>query len=450
MAFTDSFCSLSRTLCSSTHKSVLIKNAFQCQQELSKLGIGSPTPFATDMTLFYGPSLRARMMDLQPLNDPFVVDNIFKSPKKRRRGLLSWGMPPAGDVCGEKPASSVMLWGFSRHVRARNRRRSIMGSKYSLSSMRRRRLHASVGGEHVRSASDPTAALSPPPPKDSSDTPPSQSPCSSAPSSPAMGRPARPYIAQTPLPGGGTPYVAQTPLPDIGCPRYVVPTPLLGHCSTEPTRPPLLAFPKLSDGGSIQSPSMFRLSDSFSALPARPCCMASTLRGIAGHPAAPGCPECSPPSVRTTPYLSVGALRLASGREFCSSVAPPMPVLLRGEDRMRPQRCSLLTCGPCGDDTLPTRGARVPARVIFDPARQDMPSWPTSRSPFDVSGQIRFGQVKNSLDIRQPAPPCTRAREKRCARGPGSPGSLARPVTPLPPAMRALRWFATCGGSWKH
>ncbi|KAJ2775081.1 hypothetical protein IWQ57_000551 [Coemansia nantahalensis] len=412
MSLNDSFCSISRTLCNSTHKSVLIKNALQCQQELSRLGLGSPKALATDMTLCYGPSFRARMMDLQPLNDPFVVDNIFKSPKKRRRGLLSWGMPPPGDACGEKPAASVVLWGFSRHVRARNRRRSIMGSKYSLSSMRRRRLHTGNGGEHTRSASDPTAALSPLPPKDADS--PRHSPRASAPASPNAAWLARPYIARTPLPGSDAAHIAQTPSP---C-----------RVSPEPRPPPLLAFPRLPESASIRSPSDYRRSDSFGALSPRSCCASSTLRGVPGHPAV---------------------LRLASEREFCTSVAPPMPAHLRGSDRLPAQRCSSLPCAPPLDDVpAPAWAEGGPVRVVFDPARQEeAPGWPTSRPPFDVAGPTRFARVKNSLDIRQPAPPCARPRERRCPQVPSSP---SRRSAQLPPAMRVLQWLAACGSSRKY
>ncbi|KAJ2664247.1 hypothetical protein IW148_002071 [Coemansia sp. RSA 1199] len=231
ISYKDDFHTLSRTLSSNPHKSVLIKNAYQCQHELSKMGLGSPNP-QCDMTLVCGRSLRARMMDLQPLNDPFILDNIFKSPKKRRRGLLSWSaMAPESH---ERPTGNI--WDFPRHVRARNRRRSIMGSKYS-TSIRRRRARPSVG-EHTRSASDPTAAISPRTHEarvDESDT-----------SVESLSPHARPFIATTPS------------LPRTSFMRgFEPPEP------PEPTYQPLVAFPELRDDASLRSSSVYRVSQTF-------------------------------------------------------------------------------------------------------------------------------------------------------------------------------------------
>ncbi|KAJ1893421.1 hypothetical protein LPJ81_005371, partial [Coemansia sp. IMI 209127] len=98
------------------------------------MGLGSPKSTNIDMTLFSLGGMRARAEDLQPLNDPFLTDNIFKTPKKRRRGLLSWSALPLTEThrrkSGEKSHHSYEgvshLWDFSRHIRARNRRRSIL------------------------------------------------------------------------------------------------------------------------------------------------------------------------------------------------------------------------------------------------------------------------------------------------------------------------------------
>ncbi|KAJ1799015.1 hypothetical protein LPJ75_006738, partial [Coemansia sp. RSA 2598] len=59
-----------------------------------------PNEEITDLTLFSACGIRVRVEDLQPENDPFILDNIFKSPKRRRRGLLSWSAMPGGDVLG--------------------------------------------------------------------------------------------------------------------------------------------------------------------------------------------------------------------------------------------------------------------------------------------------------------------------------------------------------------
>ncbi|KAJ2502357.1 hypothetical protein GGH96_001153 [Coemansia sp. RSA 1972] len=228
ISYKDNFHTLSRTLSSNPHKSVLIKNAYQCRQELSKMGLGSPNP-QCDMTLVCGRSLRARMMDLQPLNDPFILDNIFKSPKKRRRGLLSWS------AMAPDPHERVPhIWDFPRHVRARNRRRSIMGSKYSTSIRRRKR--PSVG-EHTRSVSDPTAAISPR--TEARDV-------SASTSVESVSRPARPFIATTPsMPRSSFTRGFEPPEPP------------------EPTYQRLVAFPELRDDASLRSSSVYRLSQTF-------------------------------------------------------------------------------------------------------------------------------------------------------------------------------------------
>ncbi|KAJ2461784.1 hypothetical protein GGI02_005616, partial [Coemansia sp. RSA 2322] len=99
MAPNDEFDALARTLCYSPHKAVLLKNALQCQQTLPKSTSGArPRISVMDITLFSASGLLSRVEDLQPVNDPFIVDNIFKSPKKRRRGLLSWSAMPVAEV----------------------------------------------------------------------------------------------------------------------------------------------------------------------------------------------------------------------------------------------------------------------------------------------------------------------------------------------------------------
>ncbi|KAJ2162415.1 hypothetical protein GGF46_000656 [Coemansia sp. RSA 552] len=421
MTYKDDYHTLSRTLCNtSPHKSVLIKNAFQCQQELSKLGLGSPKPLATDMTLFSpGSSLRARIMDLQPLNDPFLVDNIFKSPKKRRRGLLSWGAMSIHEPSAH--AEKHPLWDFQRHVKARNRRRSILGSKYSLSSMKRQRRprskHNGNGGEHTRSVSDPTSAISP-----------MSQPAKIA--SPV--RAAKPFIASTPK-------ICEPPEP-AAFPR-------------------LLEFPQLADDGSMRSSfaSDYRMSDSFTVLPMNPKAT-STLRGVPGHPRTAEHGRLAPP------YISVSALRLINNAGDWedpeqSPVAEPKPVLLRCSGKAQ-QRCSSLPhCSPPSQADFRTE-SRVPAHVVFDPARRDLPRCPAATGPYKVVSPLpasRFRGVKNSLDIRQPAA----ASASASARTQSPPYCVAMASHTslntasscgwqLPTALRVLRRIAICGGSEKH
>ncbi|KAJ1804623.1 hypothetical protein LPJ56_006686, partial [Coemansia sp. RSA 2599] len=95
------YSTLTRTLCQNPHRSVLIKNALQYQSSMSRRVVGNmPNEEITDLTLFSACGIRVRVEDLQPENDPFILDNIFKSPKRRRRGLLSWSAMPGGDVLG--------------------------------------------------------------------------------------------------------------------------------------------------------------------------------------------------------------------------------------------------------------------------------------------------------------------------------------------------------------
>ncbi|KAJ2329078.1 hypothetical protein IWW51_000821 [Coemansia sp. RSA 2702] len=340
------------------------------------MGLGSPKPLATDMTLVAAPSLRARLRDLQPLNDPFIIDNIFKSPKKRRRGLLSWGAMPHTDA--DRPAAT--LWDFPRHVRARNRRRSILGSKYSLSSMKRRRPRSSVG-EHTRSASDPTSAISPlskPAALDQSyDSLSSES------------RPARPFIATTPL------------LP----------------FEPEPTHPRLHAFPRLRDDASIRG-SIFRLSESFTILPPAHG-LASTLRGVPGHPA-----------------ISMTMLQMAS-----DAVTQPPAALLRSDNTAQAQPCTLL---PQPESSH--MKAQQPQPVVFDPAERAVPRCPAI-SAFDMSPPTRFNMVKNSLEIRQPAPTSAQTRNRECT---PKPREASVDSWQLPTPIRILRRIAICSGLRKR
>ncbi|PIA17098.1 hypothetical protein COEREDRAFT_86495 [Coemansia reversa NRRL 1564] len=421
------FYSLSRTLCSNTHKGVLIKNAFQHCHDISKLSITSPKQLTTDMTLFSGAGIRGRIMDLQPINDPFIVDNIFKSPKKRRRGLLSWSAMPLGEMPREKTISSTTLREFPRHVRARNRRRSILGSKYRLSSMRRRRSRSNGFGDHIRSISDPTTAISPSVSK--SDLPP-------------------------PLPYNNSLYDMTLGSSDSINERMVKPfiatTPLFSHTISATSRRTLLSFPKLSDEDSFRSSSEYELSGSYDIIPINPQTMSSTLRGVPGHPTTAACAGNSTPSIHTPPYISISAMRLFNKED--EVVTQPPPALLRSDDRVRTQRYASLPCNSpvqCPGLLPSSSSERVPARVIFDPAwREEIPRCPVSIAPFEVSTpQTKFRLVKNSLDIRQPALASAKAAEWR------QPSSTSSPEPrrwQLPSVLGVLRRLAICGGTRKR
>ncbi|KAJ2455597.1 hypothetical protein EV183_000696 [Coemansia sp. RSA 2336] len=365
----------------------------------------TPNAYSNDMTLVTASCLRARFMDLQPLNDPFLVDNIFKSPKKRRRGLLSWSAMPTHHH--DRPATAMNLWDFPRHVRARNRRRSILGSKYSVSSLKRQRPRSSLhGGEHTRSVSDPTSAISPMPAK-KPELPPS-SPTMSEASVETKTCTARPFIATTPS-------MPQEP---------------------EASHQRLHVFPKLRDDASIRSSCLSYLSESFTILP-QPR-ISSTLRGIPGISGPIESPQSPAPH---TPYISISALRMTneSSSPACdTTIQAPAPALLRPQATARAQRVSELPPPDLSEKSLVVRNKQaVTPHVIFDPARREMRHLPESMS-CDTRlppPTTRFNMVKNSLEIRQPATSGAARAQKTVA--PSSPK--------LPAAIRLLRRLALCG-----
>ncbi|KAJ2644478.1 hypothetical protein GGF44_000605 [Coemansia sp. RSA 1694] len=376
MAHKDEFGSLARTLCHNPHKTVLLKNAFQCQQSLPKHSNGGfPRISVMDITLFSASGIKSRVEDLQPVNDPFIVDNIFKSPKKRRRGLLSWSAMPVAEVSAyaERQGLTTPLWDFPRHMRARNRRRSILGSKCSLSSMRRRRLRPNACGEHSRSISDPTTAI--------------------IGVSPATVGTARGFESNSST-LSTTPQDEQSQSPRLSSAKSTA-----SSISTTPIKPPrkhrrLLSFPKLNEIDI--PPAVYRSSTSFvdhpPPAPPLPSSACATLRGVPGHPAK------SVLQSRAQPYISVSALRLVSSSDACCGVREPAPALLRPES-LRPPRCSSMPCvaPPTGALRLPA--APRPAFVQWPPRD----SGPERRQAAAMARQ--FAGVKNSLDIRQPAPP---------------------------------------------
>ncbi|ORX66802.1 hypothetical protein DL89DRAFT_59942 [Linderina pennispora] len=153
MSNADCITILAQALSDNPHKNVLMKNALQAAQpsDHSVLNLGSPKD-AADSTHSTS-SKSSRSSDLQPVNDPFLVDNIFKSPKKRRRGLLSWSAVPSDyTLHGNRTIS--MSRELSRHSRVKQRRQSILGTKSRQPSLRRRQTSRSSSKEHARSASD--------------------------------------------------------------------------------------------------------------------------------------------------------------------------------------------------------------------------------------------------------------------------------------------------------
>ncbi|KAJ2403362.1 hypothetical protein GGI10_005780 [Coemansia sp. RSA 2530] len=395
MAHKDEFGSLARTLCHNPHKSVLLKNAFQCQQTLSKHSSGAlPRISVMDITLFSASSLRTRL-DLQPINDPFVVDNIFKSPKKRRRGLLSWSAMPVAEVSAyaERQGLTTPLWDFPRHMRARNRRRSILGSKGSLSSMRRRRVRPSAVGEHSRSVSDPTTAIIG---------------ISAASKTAGMERGSE----SSTLPA--TPSDEQSQSPESTLSSIVTVKPAKKHRR-------LRSFPKLSELDT-PPPAVCRRSGTFFDQPP------ATLRGVPGHPA-----YCAVQS--RAPYVS-GALRLVSS-DACCGVREPAPVLLRPES-LRPLRCSSMP-----NVVSPKQSGALRPPTAPRPAFMQWP--PRDGSECLAAMNTKFAGVKNSLDIRRPPPPPLPARPQEQVVSPAK-QATAGDQWIMPSVFALIRRLAACGG----
>ncbi|KAJ2469898.1 Golgi pH regulator B [Coemansia sp. RSA 2337] len=403
MAHKDEFGSLARTLCHNPHKTVLIKNALQCQQSLPKHTSGTlPRLSIMDITLFSASGIKSRV-DLQPVNDPFIVDNIFKSPKKRRRGLLSWSAMPVAEVSAyaERQGLTSPLWDFPRHMRARNRRRSILGSKCSLSSMRRRRVRPSAGGEHSRSISDPTTAIIGISPTVAGATRGSESNSSTLPV---------------------TPNEEQSQSPCLSSPKSI-------PSSIATIKPPrkhrrLRSFPKLSELDT-PPPAVYRRSGTFFD---QPPALPATLRGVPGHPA-----KCAL-QPRAPPYISVSALRLVSS-DACS-VREPAPVFFRPES-LRPLRCSSMPVVPPKSGVLRPPTAPRPAFV----------QWPPRNGSECMAAAMttKFAGVKNSLDIRRPPPPISQVRPQEHIVSPSKQANSSDEWL-LPSMFTLIRRLAACGG----
>ncbi|KAJ2892811.1 hypothetical protein IWW38_003076, partial [Coemansia aciculifera] len=360
---------------------------------------GMPRISVMDITLFSASGLKSRVEDLQPVNDPFIVDNIFKSPKKRRRGLLSWSAMPVAEVSAyaERQGLTTPLWDFPRHMRARNRRRSILGSKCSLSSMRRRRVRPSTsggscgGGEHSRSISDPTLAIIGVSPATVSSARGSESNSSTLPP---------------------TPHHDDDNNADEQSPRLSSAKSTASSISIKPRKHRrLLSFPKLSEVDT--PPAVYRRSNPFFDQPPPP-------------------PPCALQS-RAQPYISVSALRLVS--DPCCGVREPAPVLLRPESLQRPIRCSSMPCvAPSAVPIIP-----LPP-VLLQPA---FVQWPLREKGSETLTK-KFAGVKNSLDIRQPAPPLSATSQTRPMEHMVSPAKQKRDSGEQW-AFTLLRRLAACG-----
>ncbi|KAJ2757606.1 hypothetical protein H4S06_003102 [Coemansia sp. BCRC 34490] len=460
----EDFSSLARTLCNNPHRTALLKNAFQYQHELSKMGLGSPKSTTADMTLFSLGGIRARAEDLQPLNDPFLIDNIFKSPKKRRRGLLSWSALPIAEVhrakSGEKSSHQhevvSQLWDFSRHIRARNRRRSILGTKHSMASMRRRRQRSSACGEHTRSISDPTSTISLTSPRAATV---SRLSVFSGSAESSQELHAKNYRNTSCC---STVCRSSESLQMVD---YSLRTSRRA-CETEHSQ--MHTFPRLNVGASTSSIFSDRVVVvPFPSPPPEAHCIdstassASTLRGVPGHPGAAGylaAPSASTHSRMrpTTPYISISALRLISNnhidrelQHYPATIREPAPALLKPENALRAQRCTSMPCRASGTaSVVATTAAACDVRIAND-GMWNIPKCLVAIVPCDIaSPRTKFSAVKNSLEIRQPAL-CLRSCHNQCP-SPPLPGAKTSSSDGsgwlLPTAVGVLRRMAFCGG----
>ncbi|KAJ2780941.1 hypothetical protein GGI15_003370 [Coemansia interrupta] len=418
----------------------------------------APSSTITDLTLFSACGIRARVDDLQPENDPFILDNIFKSPKRRRRGLLSWSAMPPLDMLPPLPPSldrhpaGGPIRDLHRQLSSRSTRRSILSSKCSFTSIRRRHKRISTGrvaagtrqrppsvalGEHTRSISDPTSAiiaLSPAPTiastiselsvssmsRDSMDTECSDS--MAVQTWPAAKRPA----SKPPI----RPQAFAEPPPNVS-----------PH-----------AHPAAS-----QRPDAFTYVSLFEHTKERP-----SLRRVSEHADKAPWPT-HPSEIRRPPPVHVPKF----------------------DSRLRSQRCSSMPCTSFSATTLYSQQPRSAADVTFGmPSKEkqwrrrpEIPECLLRAPPFEVATG-GFCGVKNSLDVQYTAPLSLARPATRAATAP----STALPVPPavqsscqlvpfprpadnsvsmddaalreadsgvrlLPAAVRLLRMFAVCGSS---
>ncbi|KAJ2859932.1 hypothetical protein FB639_005703, partial [Coemansia asiatica] len=362
----NDYATLSRTLCSNPHRSVLIKNALQYQSTMGRRVVGHmPNEDISDLTLFSACGIRARVEDLQPENDPFILDNIFKSPKRRRRGLLSWSAIPGGDILGnaDRPPAGGPIREISSQLSARNIRRSILRNKCGFVSIRRRQRIKSgasasssstmVVGEHTRSISDPTSAVS------------AVSPAPTAAST----------ISEASSRDSASTQSSDTAV-DKGLQTWHAGAKSL--CARPlPQRLPHAQAIVYRQTEAFTHKALFELSE-----------CSSTLRGVPGHP-APGTRQVAPP--RAPIPLSVDRGRPPEPSE----IQRPPPVHVRAFDsRLRSQRCSSMPCAT-PDLSFP-----------FDKRARPLSRMPRPGIPdaLLLRAAGRFNGVKNSLEIKQPMP----------------------------------------------
>ncbi|KAJ1801213.1 hypothetical protein LPJ75_006451, partial [Coemansia sp. RSA 2598] len=375
------------------------------------------------------------------------------SPKRRRRGLLSWSAMPGGDVLGpvDRPAAGGPIREISSQLSARNIRQSILRSKCSFASIRRRqrvRSNASgcssstvVVGDHTRSISDPTSAISAVSP-----APTAASTISEA-SSTASRDSASTRNSNT---------MADDIRPETSSGMQT------WHAGVKPLsqRVPRAQAIVYRQPQAFTHRALFELSE-----------CSSTLRGVPGHPAPRKQPR---PAPRIPAPLPVARERPPEPSE----IQRPAPVHMRAFDsRLRSQRCSSMPCAtsdsgfPFDEDARPL--ARLPHPGIPDTLVR-------AARPFEAmtAGWAgRFRGVKNSLEIKQPMPlalaPATRpatavpdadesGEHKRLStksyslppdEGPVAAEASATAVVSetdnsvrlLPSAVRLLRMFAFCG-----
>ncbi|KAI7834489.1 hypothetical protein BX661DRAFT_174933, partial [Kickxella alabastrina] len=452
----DELQTLTRTLCHTPHRAVLLKNAFQFHSDLAGRRTNGST--VTDRTLFSVCEPRTRVDVLQPPNDPFILDNIFKSQKSKRRGLLSWNPMPSTDTSGhmERPGGLAPMWDFSRQIRARNRRRSILGNKVSFTSMRRRRQKSdasncsggSVVGDHTRSISDParvSLVVSP-----AVLETPSALRSSFSVSSTSLNDGSTTEEDYDGSSGASSPRSLPSSTATISGPPHLTPPPATAYRRLEP-------FPKLRHNSNIMDFD-FRLSDMFSnealfnedkgrfslgialshtaTIPSRPTKSPYTPACI--HPVASGHVEVQRPE---PVFLRTIDSRLRSQRCFSMPCAPPKPGFLLSKRKTASQLIIghrldatpvfMMQVTSCGMTSPPTKTRNAELSKIEGPGQLPLPSTAslTNTASVSASNPDISGSCINSSGNSSTA---TAAR--------GSNGGWF-----IPASIRLLRKLAACG-----
>ncbi|KAJ2723737.1 hypothetical protein GGI07_002446 [Coemansia sp. Benny D115] len=334
---------------------------------------GSPQGTISDLTLFSACGIRARIEDIQPPNDPFILDNIFKSPRRRRRGLLSWSAMPMVDQAlqGGKAHVVPAAWDLSRHMRARSQRRSILGNRTNFPSICRRRPKARNSGinqlgmmEHARSKSDPTLAItikSPPPALPSRISRASSTSLVSIESSSTEG------------------------MEYDGSSVESSPRSLPSSTATIPEQPTVVRkrLPRPDYTKAVE----YRGSDGFTHVAVIPQHQESlTLSGVPGHPMQ-----------RTR--KSRQPVKPVSGLFPDVKIQRPAPVLLRAVDnRVRSQRCSSVPGAPA---SVAAMGALLPPCLVRS-ASQAFGGTQLAGSKADVAGPVSGPENTGDASLRIP------------------------------------------------